>query len=140
LKMTPRSDGSLLLLWELWASSSYVATKAMTVAANGTVINAETDLSSLVRLGRRDDPFRLNDGVYLVAGNKADPALELIVIEPASASTQPQLTIIRSGANGILTWPTSATGFNLRSTTNLVSPVWIANPPTPVVVNGQNTV
>src|SRR5438046_5051864 len=112
----------------------------MTVAANGTVINAETDLSSLVRLGRRDDPFRVNDGIYLVAGNKADPALELIVIEPASASSQPQLTIIRSGANVILTWPTSATGFTLQSTTNLLSPVWIANPPAPVVVNGQNTV
>ena len=31
----------------------------------------------------------------------------------------PQLTIIPSGANVILTWPTNATGFTLQSTTNL---------------------
>jgi len=53
----------------------------------------------------------------------------------------PLLTIIRSGANVILTWPTDAAGFTLQSTTNLVSPaVWITNSPAPVVVNGQNAV
>jgi uncharacterized repeat protein (TIGR03803 family) len=53
----------------------------------------------------------------------------------------PQLTIILSGANVILTWPTNAAGFTLQSTTNLVSPaVWITNSPAPVVVNGQNAV
>jgi len=58
----------------------------------------------------------------------------------------PQLTIIPSGANVILTWPTNApgfdySGFTLQSTTNLVSPVvWSTNSPAPVVVNGQNTV
>jgi uncharacterized repeat protein (TIGR03803 family) len=53
----------------------------------------------------------------------------------------PQLTIIPSGANVILTWPTNATGFTLQSTTNLVSPaVWATGVPGPVVVNGQNTV
>jgi uncharacterized repeat protein (TIGR03803 family) len=54
---------------------------------------------------------------------------------------QPQLTIIPSGANVILTWPADAAGFTLQSTTNLVSPaVWITNSPAPVVVNGQNAV
>ena len=58
----------------------------------------------------------------------------------------PQLTIIRSGANVILTWPTNGAGFNytgfiLQSTTNLVSTaVWSAVFPVPVVVNGQNAV
>jgi len=53
----------------------------------------------------------------------------------------PQLTIIPSGANVVLTWPTNATGFNLQSTTNLGSAaVWSTNSPAPVVVNGQNTV
>jgi uncharacterized repeat protein (TIGR03803 family) len=58
----------------------------------------------------------------------------------------PQLTIIRSGANVILTWPTNNAGFNytgftLQSTTNLVSTaVWSTVSPVPVVVNGQNTV
>jgi uncharacterized repeat protein (TIGR03803 family) len=57
------------------------------------------------------------------------------------AVSTPQLTIIRSGTNVVLTWPINATGFALQSTTNLVSPaVWTTNFPTPVVVNGQNTV
>ena len=53
----------------------------------------------------------------------------------------PPLTIIPSGANVILTWPTNAAGFTLQSTTNLVLPaVWNTVSPGPVVVNGQNTV
>jgi len=58
----------------------------------------------------------------------------------------PQLTIILSGTNVILTWPTnvdgfSYAGFTLQSTTNLVSPaVWTTVSSPPVVVNGQNTV
>src|SRR5258708_17160380 len=52
----------------------------------------------------------------------------------------PQLTIIPSGPDVILTWPTNYTAFTLQSTTNLVSPVWTTNSPAPVVVNGQNTV
>ena len=53
----------------------------------------------------------------------------------------PQLTIIRSGTNVTLTWPTSATGFTLEFATNLVSPIfWNTNSPAPVVINGQNTV
>jgi len=53
----------------------------------------------------------------------------------------PQLTIIPSRANVILTWPTNATGFTLQSTTNLVSPVfWTNVSPGPVVVDWQNAV
>ncbi len=53
----------------------------------------------------------------------------------------PQLTIIRSVPDVILTWPTNATGFTLHSTTNLTSSsVWTAVSPDPVVMNGQNTV
>jgi uncharacterized repeat protein (TIGR03803 family) len=58
----------------------------------------------------------------------------------------PQLTIIRSGTNVILTWPTNApgfdySGFTLQSTTNLVSSViWSNVSPASVVVNSQNTV
>ncbi|HWX22872.1 MAG TPA: choice-of-anchor tandem repeat GloVer-containing protein [Candidatus Binatia bacterium] len=53
----------------------------------------------------------------------------------------PRLTIIPSGANVILAWPTNATGFTLQSTTNLVSPaIWATNSTAPAVVNGQNTV
>jgi len=62
-----------------------------------------------------------------------------------SLSFPPQLTIIPSETNLILTWPTNYagfdyTGYTLESTTNLVSPVWATNSPAPVVVNGQNVV
>jgi uncharacterized repeat protein (TIGR03803 family) len=56
-----------------------------------------------------------------------------------------QLTIILSGPNVILTWPTNVAGFNysgfsLQSTTNLASPVvWSPVSVTPVIINGQNT-
>ena len=63
-----------------------------------------------------------------------------------SLSFRPQLTITRSGAYVIFTWPTNVagfdyTGYTLQSTTNLVSPaIWITNSPVPVVVDGKNTV
>ncbi len=53
----------------------------------------------------------------------------------------PLLAIHHSGTNVILTWPTNATGFNLESTTNLVSPAaWITNATAPFVVNTNNAV
>src|SRR5439155_17357167 len=56
-------------------------------------------------------------------------------------SSPAQLTIIPSGANLILTWPTNAVGFTLQSATNLgPSAVWSTNSPAPVVIAGQNTV
>ena len=52
----------------------------------------------------------------------------------------PQLTITSSGPNSVLTWPNSASGLTLQSTTNLAVPVWATVSGTPVVVNGLNTV
>jgi uncharacterized repeat protein (TIGR03803 family) len=58
-----------------------------------------------------------------------------------SLPVPPQLAIIFSGTKIILTWPTNAIGFILQSTTNLVSSaIWSTNLPSPVVVNGQNSV
>src|SRR5438046_1582228 len=52
----------------------------------------------------------------------------------------PQLAVVHSGTNVILTWPTNFTAFTLQSTTNLVAPsVWDTVSPPAVVVNGQNT-
>jgi uncharacterized repeat protein (TIGR03803 family) len=62
-----------------------------------------------------------------------------------SLSFTPQLTIIPSGSNIVLSWPTNFAGFDysgytLQSITNLNSPLWSTNFPTPIIVNGQNTV
>ena len=52
----------------------------------------------------------------------------------------PQLAIILSGQNVVLTWPTNATGFTLQSTTNLLPVIWSTVSPSPVIVNGLYTV
>ena len=53
----------------------------------------------------------------------------------------PQLTLILSGPNLVLTWPTNYSGFTLQSTTNLgSSAAWSTNLPSPVIINGQNVV
>jgi uncharacterized repeat protein (TIGR03803 family) len=58
-----------------------------------------------------------------------------------SISLSPQLTIMHSGTNVIVTWPASFTGFTLEFATNLVPPtVWQTNSTASVVISGQNTV
>jgi uncharacterized repeat protein (TIGR03803 family) len=53
----------------------------------------------------------------------------------------PQLSIIRSETNVVLSWPANFPGFTLQSTTNIDSPAtWTPVSTTPVVVNGQDTV
>jgi hypothetical protein len=53
----------------------------------------------------------------------------------------PQLTLIHSGVNVLLMWPTNATGFALQSTTNLVSPTgWTQVSPAPVILTTNNVV
>jgi uncharacterized repeat protein (TIGR03803 family) len=56
-------------------------------------------------------------------------------------TSAPQLAIIHSGTNVILTWPTNVSGYTLQSAANLIpSTVWNTVSPPAVVVNGQNTV
>ena len=52
----------------------------------------------------------------------------------------PQLTIVRSGDNLVLSWPTYYNGYFLESTENLESPALWTGIALPVVANGQNTV
>jgi uncharacterized repeat protein (TIGR03803 family) len=54
------------------------------------------------------------------------------------SASSPQLTIIRSVANVILTWPTNAAGFALQTSANLDSPnSWIAATYSSVIVGDQ---
>jgi uncharacterized repeat protein (TIGR03803 family) len=52
----------------------------------------------------------------------------------------PKLAILPAGTNVVLMWTNTASGFTLQSTTNLASPAWNTNLPSPVIVNGFNTV
>src|ERR1035437_2051936 len=81
-----------------------------------------------------------NHTVWAVIDHKSAFAVGSLSLGSVSTPA-PTLTIIPSGANVILTWPTYAPGVTLQSTTNLVSPVlWSSVSPAPVVVNGQNSV
>jgi uncharacterized repeat protein (TIGR03803 family) len=58
-----------------------------------------------------------------------------------SFTLRPQLNITPAGANVILTWPTTVSGYTLQSTLNLgPAASWGPVSPLPVIVNGQNTV
>ena len=78
------------------------------------------------------------DGKPRIAGGIVDMgAFEI----PTVGVSPPQLTIIHSGTDVVLTWPTNATGYTLQSTTNLMSSaVWGTVSPAPIVVNSKNTV
>jgi hypothetical protein len=62
--------------------------------------------------------------------------------DPTNRFSSPaQLTIVPSGTNILVTWPTNAVGFTLQSATDLTSTaLWSTNLPAPVVVGGQLTV
>ncbi len=62
------------------------------------------------------------------------------IVMAATQLTPLQLTILYSGTNVIVSWPTNYTGYTLQSTTNLVSPLWNTNLPSPVVVSTNYTV
>jgi len=127
-------------------------------SGNGTVFAVNTDGTGFTTLYNFTATSITPFGVY-TNSDGANPAAGLILsgntlygtaqyggsssvgtVFSLSLPVPPKLTIIRSGANVILTWPTNATGFTLLTTTNLVSPVWITNSPLPVIVNGQNIV
>ena len=61
---------------------------------------------------------------------------------PPPTLSRPPLKIARSGGNVIVTWPASAAGFTLQSSTSLASSptAWSTVSPAPSVINGYNTV
>jgi uncharacterized repeat protein (TIGR03803 family) len=71
-----------------------------------------------------------------IAGNGGGTLFSI----PLPAVAVPSLAMTFSGTNASLSWPATATGFTLQSTTDLVSGVWSAVPTPAVPVNGQNTV
>jgi hypothetical protein len=62
------------------------------------------------------------------------------LIASAPAGAPPTLSIVASGTNVIISWPSSTdSGYGLQSTTNLVSPAWITAG-TPATVGSQYVV
>jgi uncharacterized repeat protein (TIGR03803 family) len=119
---------------------------------NGTVFRITTNgaFTTLYCLTGGNDGANPQAGLILLgntlygttqAGGSNDNGTVFSIALPA-----PQLTIIPSGANMILTWPTNYlsfdyTGYTLQSATSLISPAtWNPVSPSPVVIGGQNVV
>jgi uncharacterized repeat protein (TIGR03803 family) len=125
-------------------------------SGNGTVFAVHTDGTGFTNLysftatssNTNSDGARPYAGLILsgntlygTAQDGGDSGYGTVFSLSLGSVSTPQLAIIRSGANVILTWPTNAAEFTLQSTTNLVSPaVWSTVSPAPVIVNGQNAV
>ena len=110
--------------------TSFTNLHTFTALVSGTNSDGANPLGGLILLGN------ILYGTAYAGGSSG-----LGTVFSLSLPPPPQLAVIRSGANVILTWPTNALGFTLQSTLNLVSPaVWITNSPAPVVADGQNTV
>jgi uncharacterized repeat protein (TIGR03803 family) len=123
---------------------------------NGTVFQINTDGSGFTTLyaftpldpyGHNSDGESLRTGLLLLGnslygtaayGGDSDQGTIFSISVPV---TPPQLAIGWFGGTVVLSWPATTTGFTLQSTTNLgPAAFWTTNFPTPVVVNGQNTI
>jgi hypothetical protein len=64
-----------------------------------------------------------------------------VIVTNTSTDTSPNIGFT-SGSGGAfnLSWPVSANGYYLESTTNLVSGIWVSNPVTPATINDFNVV
>lgn len=75
---------------------------------------------------------------YAVVGSATGFTLSTTGGSPAAPA--PVLTIVPSGNNVLVKWPTNATGYTLQFSTNLASSVWSTTLPAPVVINTNKVV
>jgi uncharacterized repeat protein (TIGR03803 family) len=119
--------------------------------SNGTVFAASTDgisFSTLYSFNGSDGSFPyaglvlLNNRLYGTATEGGSSSLGTVFgLSSDVAVSLPTLTIVRSGTEVALLWPTNAVGFALESAATLVPPViWSPVPGILTVVNGQNAV
>lgn len=73
------------------------------------------------------------------------PAPQVFTIQDGLVTTvpaiyTPPLSVMASGNNVVLTWPTNVAGLRLKSATSLTGAVWNVVSTPPAIVNGLNTV
>jgi hypothetical protein len=78
--------------------------------------------------------FAGSNRVYAVDGNNG------VVAFAITPPLTPTLRVTPSGANVVLAWTNSVSGWTLQSTTNLASPVWASVTNAVMVVGNQKTV
>jgi uncharacterized repeat protein (TIGR03803 family) len=140
----------------LFGNTLYGTTDGGGTSGNGAVFAVNTDGTSFANLHNFEAtsdlfPYDNGDGAYPRCGLVLSGNYLYGTANGGGSSgygtvfrlslPPPKLTIIRAGANVILSWPTNAVTFTLQSTTNLIPPAaWNTVSPGPVVVNGQNVV
>jgi parallel beta-helix repeat protein len=139
-----RPDGTVIA----WGDNSQGQTTIPPNLTNAVAI-AAGDYHSMAL---RSDGTVVVWGRYFFFGSYFDPVIpaslaNVMAIAAGSdhdlvllGTPRPKLSIIASGLNVVLNWPTNALGFTLQSTTNLFVPVWSAAYPEPSIFNGQYTV
>ena len=78
------------------------------------------------------DAGRLTGGSYVLDGG----FWGLIAVVPGG----PRLSLVRSGANVVVSWPATSSNYTLQSADDLARPVWAAVGQTPILVGGQYSV
>jgi hypothetical protein len=85
-------------------------------------------------------PPRVQDA-FAIAGTQPIPTVELIALDVLGYARvippPPSLSLLRSGNNVVLAWPTSFAGFTLQSATNsIAAPSWATVTNLPAIANG----
>jgi len=142
------------------SSAFFLCTSLTDIAIPATVTNiaafafgACTSLSGVCFSGKEpvdggsiflDDSFYdLSTILYVSTASGWGSTYDGIATEPCTTcgNDEPELAIVHSGSNVIVTWPTNFTGYTLYSSTNLgPSANWNINTPTPGIVNTNYSV
>jgi hypothetical protein len=107
------------------------ANSNLVAACTSAVDNVQHLFVPRLSAGRYDLQVLKKGGSYVSAAETYALAFEFFAMS---------LDIDPSGTSVVVTWPVYPMGFALQAATNLAAPVWNTNKPTPVVINGQNSV
>lgn len=144
------SDGTSVINLRFSNHTLYGTTAGGGLTGGGTIFALSTNGSGFTQLHsftRTDGQLPLcallllDNTLYGTTASGASSNLGSVF----SLSLAPKLTINSSGANILLSWPTNYagidySGYALQSSASLSSSTWSTNLPTPVIVNGRNTV
>jgi hypothetical protein len=106
-----------------------------------TLIASNDDTATNVQ--SRIDFTAASGTTYRIAvdGYDGDSGMLVLNWNGPSPGTLPLLEIHPNGSQLVLAWPTNHAGYKLESATNLAAGVvWSTNLPSPIIVNGKNTV
>ncbi|HTR42990.1 MAG TPA: PKD domain-containing protein, partial [Pseudomonadales bacterium] len=143
-----RSSGAAIIVNQVKLGQVFSAgtmTLAWPTNAVGYALQYTTNLSPPVVWRPFLSTPAIVNGQYIATSLTSGPQMFFRLATKISAlissPSQPKLALIIAGEKLVLSWPASAVGFILQSTTNLSPPVnWSTVPATPVSVGGQDVV